>query len=66
MACCATSPRGCASVAIPRASCWIARGAPDCTQWYGERTFLFFTLGVANWLAGRRLPILGVDYKAGA
>ncbi|QYJ20069.1 AraC family transcriptional regulator [Achromobacter sp. ES-001] len=43
-----------------------ARGAPDCTQWYGERTFLFFTLGVANWLAGRRLPILGVDYKAGA
>ncbi|MCD0500251.1 AraC family transcriptional regulator [Achromobacter sp. MY14] len=42
-----------------------ARGEPGCTPWYGERTFLFFTLGVANWLAGRRIPILGVDYNAG-
>jgi hypothetical protein len=42
-----------------------ARGARHCTQWYGERTFLFFTLGVANWLAARRIPILGVDYNGG-
>ena len=37
-----------------------------CARWYGERTFLFFTLGVANWLAARRIPILGVDYSSGA
>lgn len=35
-------------------------------QWYGERTFLLFMLGVANWLAARRIPILGVDYRDGA
>ncbi|MFD4838807.1 AraC family transcriptional regulator [Achromobacter sp. NPDC058515] len=43
-----------------------ARGARHGTQWYGERTFLFFTLGVANWLAARRIPITGVDYSGGA
>lgn len=42
-----------------------ARGERRDTQWYGERTFLFFTLGVANWLAARRIPILGVDYRSG-
>ncbi len=40
--------------------------APDCRQWYGERTFLLFTVGLASWLAARRIPILGVDYSAGA
>lgn len=43
-----------------------SRGAAHAQQWYGERTFLFFTLGVANWLAARRIPILGVDYRGGA
>ncbi|WP_082308241.1 AraC family transcriptional regulator [Achromobacter sp. Marseille-Q4962] len=41
------------------------RAAPGPARWYGERTFLFFTLGVANWLAARRIPILGVDYRNG-
>ncbi|WP_454695804.1 AraC family transcriptional regulator [Achromobacter aegrifaciens] len=43
-----------------------SRSPSSCTRWYGERTFLFFTLGVANWLAARRIPILGVDYSSGA
>jgi len=43
-----------------------SRGERRGTQWYGERTFLFFTLGVANWLAARRIPVSGVDYNEGA
>ncbi|WP_258127381.1 AraC family transcriptional regulator [Achromobacter anxifer] len=43
-----------------------SRGPSSCARWYGERSFLFFTLGVSNWLAARRIPILGVDYSSGA
>lgn len=43
-----------------------SRGPRSCARWYGERTFLFFTQGVANWLAARRIPLLGVDYSSGA
>lgn len=43
-----------------------SRGPRSCARWYGERTFLFFTQGVANWLAARRIPLLGVDYCSGA
>ncbi|MBR8654036.1 AraC family transcriptional regulator [Achromobacter sp. Marseille-Q0513] len=42
-----------------------SRSPSSCARWYGERSFLFFTLGVANWLAARRIPILGVDYRSG-
>jgi AraC-like DNA-binding protein len=39
---------------------------PDTSLLYAERTFLFFTFGVASWLAARRIPLLGVDYRGPA
>ena len=30
---------------------------------YAERTFLFFTFGLASWLVARRIPLVGVDYR---
>ncbi|MFC3609354.1 AraC family transcriptional regulator [Stutzerimonas tarimensis] len=30
---------------------------------FAERMFLFFSLGVASWLVGRRLPLLQVHYR---
>ena len=30
---------------------------------YAERTFLFFTFGLASWLAARRIPLSSVDYR---
>lgn len=30
---------------------------------YLERTFLFFTFGLASWLVARRIPLLGLDYR---
>src|SRR5207247_6133521 len=33
---------------------------------YAERTFLFFTFGLASWLSARRIPLLHVDYRGAA
>ena len=30
---------------------------------YVERTFLFFTFGLASWLVARRIPLLDLDYR---
>ena len=39
---------------------------PEPSLLYAERTFLFFTFGLASWLAARRIPLLGVDYRGRA
>ncbi|MFL6664320.1 MAG: AraC family transcriptional regulator [Rhizobacter sp.] len=39
---------------------------PEPSLLYAERTFLFFTFGLASWLAARRIPLLGVDYRGPA
>ncbi|HSW21135.1 MAG TPA: helix-turn-helix domain-containing protein, partial [Burkholderiaceae bacterium] len=39
---------------------------PEPALLYAERTFLFFTFGLASWLAARRIPLLGVDYRDSA
>ncbi len=36
------------------------------TLLYAERSFLFFTFGLASWLSARRIPLLGVDYSGAA
>lgn len=33
--------------------------------WYAQRTFMFFTAGLCNWLAARRIPLMRVDYSCG-
>ena len=30
---------------------------------YAQRTFMFFSVGLASWLVARRIPLLGVDYR---
>ena len=35
----------------------------DASLQYAERTFLFFTFGLASWLVARRIPLAGVDYR---
>jgi AraC-like DNA-binding protein len=40
-----------------------ARAERDAKLRYVERTFLFFTFGLACWLAGRRIPLLDVDFS---
>jgi AraC-like DNA-binding protein len=37
--------------------------APEASLLYAERTFMFFTFGVASWLAARRIPLQAVDYR---
>ena len=39
-----------------------ARTERDAKLRYVERTFLFFTFGLACWLVGRRIPLLQVDF----
>jgi AraC-like DNA-binding protein len=39
-----------------------ARAGRDAKLRYVERTFMFFTFGLACWLVARRIPLLGVDY----
>lgn len=39
-----------------------ARAERDASLRYVERTFLFFTFGLACWLVGRRIPLLEVDF----
>jgi AraC-like DNA-binding protein len=41
-----------------------ARAERNAKLRYVERTFLFFTFGLACWLVGRRIPLLGVDFSA--
>jgi AraC-like DNA-binding protein len=36
------------------------------SQLYAERTFHFFTFGMSSWLAARRIPLTGVDYRGPA
>jgi len=43
-----------------------ATGPVDTRRWYGQRTFLFFAVGLACWLVARRLPITRVEYSCGA
>jgi len=40
--------------------------APEPSLAYAERTFLFFTFGLASWLAARRIPLRSVDYRGPA
>lgn len=40
-----------------------ARAGRNAKLRYVERTFLFFTFGLACWLVGRRIPLLGVDFS---
>ena len=40
-----------------------ARAERDAKLRYVERTFLFFTFGLACWLAGRRIPLLEVEFS---
>jgi len=39
-----------------------ARAERDAKLRYVERTFMFFTFGLACWMVARRIPLLGVDY----
>lgn len=39
-----------------------ARGERNARLRYVERTFMFFTFGLACWLVARRIPLIGVDY----
>lgn len=41
-----------------------ARATRDAKLRYVERTFMFFTFGLACWLVARRIPLLGVDYAS--
>ena len=36
----------------------------DLALAYAQRTFIFFTYGLASWLVARRLPLLGLEYPA--
>ena len=36
---------------------------PEPSLLYAERTFLFFTFGLASWLAARRIPLTAVGYR---
>ena len=40
-------------------------GAPR-TPSYAQRAFLFLAFGVASWLAARRIPLVGVEYRDAA
>jgi AraC-like DNA-binding protein len=40
--------------------------APEPSLLYAERTFLFFTFGLASWLVARRIPLSGVGYRGPA
>jgi AraC-like DNA-binding protein len=39
---------------------------PEPSLLYAERTFLFFSFGLASWLVARRIPLVGVDYRGPA
>ena len=40
--------------------------APEPSLLYAERTFLFFTFGLASWLVARRIPLSAVGYRGPA
>jgi AraC-like DNA-binding protein len=41
-----------------------ARAESSASLRYVERTFMFFTFGVACWLVARRVPLIDVDYSS--
>lgn len=52
------------SVAGGMASMTIVPRAPGHD--YAQRAFLFFSFGLASWLAARRIPLAGVEYRCAA
>lgn len=41
----------------------VSHSQRDPKLGFADRTFNFFTYGLASWLIGRRLPVLGVTYR---
>lgn len=41
----------------------VSRGTRDPRLGYADRTFCFFTYGLASWLAARRIPVSEVMYR---
>ncbi len=41
----------------------VSRGERDPKLGYADRTFCFFTYGLASWLVARRIPVLEVMYR---
>jgi AraC-like DNA-binding protein len=41
----------------------VPRDPFDRASGYAQRSFLFFAFGLASWLAARRIPLAGVEYR---
>ncbi|WP_329601687.1 AraC family transcriptional regulator [Paraburkholderia antibiotica] len=42
---------------------WVPRGERDSRLAYADRTFCFFTYGLASWLVARRIPVQELMYR---